>query len=59
MSEVERLLYRHEDLEKLLAAHEKTFIQLQTMTEVQGLEDGKLGILRRGMSGETAGPSSS
>lgn len=31
--EVERLLYRHEGLEKLLVAHEETFIQLQTMTE--------------------------
>ncbi|XP_028622676.1 spectrin beta chain, non-erythrocytic 5 [Grammomys surdaster] len=31
--EVERLLYRHEGLEKLLAAHEEKFIQLQTMTE--------------------------
>ncbi|XP_076785650.1 spectrin beta chain, non-erythrocytic 5 isoform X3 [Arvicanthis niloticus] len=33
VSEVERLLYRHEGLEKLLAAHEEKFIQLQTMTE--------------------------
>lgn len=49
--EVERLLYRHEGLEKLLAAHEETFIQLQTITEVQGLEEGRLGILRRGMRG--------
>jgi hypothetical protein len=49
--EVERLLYRHEGLEKLLVAHEETFIQLQTMTEVQGLEEGRLGILRRGTRG--------
>lgn len=47
--EVERLLYRHEGLEKLLAAHEETFIELQTMTEVQGLEKWRLGIPRRGM----------
>ncbi|XP_029391606.1 LOW QUALITY PROTEIN: spectrin beta chain, non-erythrocytic 5 [Mus pahari] len=31
--EVERLLYRHEGLEKLLAAHEEMFIQLQMMSE--------------------------
>lgn len=33
--EAERLLYRHEGLEKLLAAHEEKFIQLQRMTEVR------------------------
>lgn len=40
MLEVERLLYRHEGLEKLLAAHEEKFIQLQKMTEVKGWRRG-------------------
>lgn len=48
MLDVERLLYRQEGLEKLLAAHEEKFTQLQVMTEVRGLEEGRLGILRRG-----------
>lgn len=33
VADVERLLGRHEDLEKLLVAHEETFTQLQTMAQ--------------------------
>nr|XP_048315627.1 spectrin beta chain, non-erythrocytic 5 [Myodes glareolus] len=33
VTDVERLLGRHEDLEKLLVAHEETFTQLQTMAQ--------------------------
>ncbi|XP_036040911.1 spectrin beta chain, non-erythrocytic 5 [Onychomys torridus] len=36
VTDVERLLCRHEGLEKLLAAHEERFTQLQMMTEVKG-----------------------
>lgn len=36
VTDVEHLLCRHEGLEKLLAAREETFTQLQTLTEVKG-----------------------
>lgn len=51
VADVERLLGRHEDLEKLLVAHEETFTQLQTMAQVPGLDDGRLSTLRRGLWG--------
>lgn len=51
VTDVERLLCRHEGLEKLLVAHEEMFTQLQTVAQVPGLDDGRLSKLRRGLWG--------